>query len=1128
MLGDLYPSGGGPSDPLTLAEEYRSTLGPGALEGIIRTHIRDEEWEPDILHHQLLRFPWSDVLTTNWDTLLERSASADPDISYDPVRVTADIARAKRPRIVKLHGSMPSYLPFIFTEEDFRTYPERFAPFVNLAQQTLLENELCLLGFSGEDPNFLKWAGWVRDKLGTAARPIRLIGVLNLAPSRRRLFEARNITPIDLSPLVEEVPREDRHRRAMELLFKYLWQSRPSTDIKWECKDEKNYDLASAATPELKIARLTEIWRQDRERHPGWLVTPYVQRVHGRFGIQDAFRLLANDLPQVSPQARSAMLFEAVWRWDALHWSMPPFFEEIAETSLSAEEDRTLPEDHRILLHAALVREARHRRDWPVFDARIARLMSLRGVAAKNAGTYEFCLRARDELDYEYILENASSLHGPDPVWGLRKAALLAEILETEAAARAVQATHKEIRRRRSQDRRSLWLLSREAWASLMMRSAWFELRQASPDEEWNEWPLIYKGSHTDPWDELSAISDSVEEADRKKRTNAVDRQPLFDAGAYRIAGTVRFVSTAVSQPHEQLTFLAEQVGLPLGLGNSDIIGRRWAQAIELNDQNAAELPWLAMRSILSHDYDLLEEWFSRLGVAGLPKEMVEQMVDKLQSAIAFGRQQMSRKGDKVSDWASRLKTMCELLSRLCTKLDGDRAIACFRLGASLLADKSLGHWWLLKGLDSLLRRSIQALEPERRKEIALDVLRLPLPNEAQYGGIERDFPEAAELLDADVWKTRENSYGWNSRVAHLLNQAGSGNDRESRRHAVFRLLRLYEAGALTTQESEDFGVALWSDNDAEGVQSETNLLPHVFLHLPTPDPSLPINMFNQVIRAVVAGSREADLLVSLHSASFTLKHEYRVFPLDAGDAATIFDNLLAWQPTPINDTGLFENTAAENDYSELAIVRLLGSTIIPALSAEAVEGARADEIFRRLNDGSMPSLMMALPALVSICPAQSDRSYKAIQTGLLSGYERTVQSALAAVVTTIERYAGNSAMPPYVVSEVVHLVVMRREAALVSALSVIAKMVKADAVSADERLRLVKGIDLLCTETSYDGWRDQSRKSDVGLIRRGVVKLCAALRDAGDTSPAIDQWLQEAADDPLPEVRYALREEDS
>ena len=72
-----------------------------------------------------------------------------------------------RPRIAKLHGSFPSNRPFIFTEEDYRTYPRRFAAFVNLVQQSMMENVFCLLGFSGDDPNFLYWTGWVRDHLGS-------------------------------------------------------------------------------------------------------------------------------------------------------------------------------------------------------------------------------------------------------------------------------------------------------------------------------------------------------------------------------------------------------------------------------------------------------------------------------------------------------------------------------------------------------------------------------------------------------------------------------------------------------------------------------------------------------------------------------------------------------------------------------------------------------------------------------------------------------------------------------------------------------------------------------------------------------------------------------------------------
>ena len=74
-----------------------------------------------------------------------------------------------QPRIVKLHGSLPATFPLISTEEDYRTYPSKFAPFVNTVRQAMMETVLCLIGFSGDDPNFLHWSGWVRDNLGVCA-----------------------------------------------------------------------------------------------------------------------------------------------------------------------------------------------------------------------------------------------------------------------------------------------------------------------------------------------------------------------------------------------------------------------------------------------------------------------------------------------------------------------------------------------------------------------------------------------------------------------------------------------------------------------------------------------------------------------------------------------------------------------------------------------------------------------------------------------------------------------------------------------------------------------------------------------------------------------------------------------
>ena len=140
---------------LRLAQEYESAFGRNALHQFIRNSIRDEKFHPGDMHRDLLRLPWRDAFTTNWDTLLEKTRLQLSERSYSIVRSVADLPTAAPPRIVKLHGSLPSYYPLIFTEEDYRTYPRKFAPLVNTTQQAMMETIFLLIGFSGDDPNFL-------------------------------------------------------------------------------------------------------------------------------------------------------------------------------------------------------------------------------------------------------------------------------------------------------------------------------------------------------------------------------------------------------------------------------------------------------------------------------------------------------------------------------------------------------------------------------------------------------------------------------------------------------------------------------------------------------------------------------------------------------------------------------------------------------------------------------------------------------------------------------------------------------------------------------------------------------------------------------------------------------------
>ncbi|MYD62152.1 MAG: SIR2 family protein [Gemmatimonadetes bacterium] len=205
---------------LKLADEVQAAFGRPALDQILRNAIPDDDYEPSSLHKKLLTLPWSDIFTTNYDTLLERARNAVTSKRYEVVVNKEDLINSEKPRIVKLHGSFPSDPPFIITEEDYRCYPENFAPFVNTVRQALLENTLCLIGFSGDDPNFLQWIGWIRDNLGQQNSPkMYLIGPFSLSEAQKKLLERRNIVLVDLS----EYPNVSRnHYKALEQFLDYL------------------------------------------------------------------------------------------------------------------------------------------------------------------------------------------------------------------------------------------------------------------------------------------------------------------------------------------------------------------------------------------------------------------------------------------------------------------------------------------------------------------------------------------------------------------------------------------------------------------------------------------------------------------------------------------------------------------------------------------------------------------------------------------------------------------------------------------------------------------------------------------------------------------------------------------
>ena len=253
---------------LQLAQEFEAAFQRPALNRYVKELICDENLIPNALFSRLLELPWNEVFTTNYDTLLERAAKTVLTQKYDVVYSCKDLAFSDSPRIIKLHGSFPTdATPLILTEEDYRTYPVKYSPFVNTVQQTLMENVLCLIGFSGSDPNFLKWIGWVRDNLGESMPSIYLIGFMDLTDAERRVLESKRIIPVDLSELTSR--DADGYLKAFDVAFKIL-ETRPAF-LEWDPIDI--IELPQKKPDEI-IAEIEKL-QQNRLSYPNWIVMPW-------------------------------------------------------------------------------------------------------------------------------------------------------------------------------------------------------------------------------------------------------------------------------------------------------------------------------------------------------------------------------------------------------------------------------------------------------------------------------------------------------------------------------------------------------------------------------------------------------------------------------------------------------------------------------------------------------------------------------------------------------------------------------------------------------------------------------------------------------------------------------------
>ena len=327
--------------PMRLASQFAAINGRSELDNLIRDSIPDDRMHPGVLHLHLLSLPWRDVFTTNYDTLLER-ARKGLQRNYSVVTSKEMLLYKKSPRIIKLHGSFPDKTPFLMTEEDFMTYPAKHPEFVNTVRQALVESIFCLVGFSGDDPNFTSWQAWLRDVMGEYAGPSYLITCdKHYDDSFKTLMKQRGVEVINFS----EIDELGDYKKALDFFFTFLSEREPD----WSGNVEYNVQ-------KVDYKSLIGKMRKVRENYPGWFILPK-KYYHDFSDMEYQFPYLEKSFKELEDTSvKEGILYELNWRADrSLSFKDFNWFREALETLIASYADNPLS-DKSITLGISLLR----------------------------------------------------------------------------------------------------------------------------------------------------------------------------------------------------------------------------------------------------------------------------------------------------------------------------------------------------------------------------------------------------------------------------------------------------------------------------------------------------------------------------------------------------------------------------------------------------------------------------------------------------------------------------------------------------------------------------------------------------------------------------------------------------
>ena len=854
---------------LKLAEKVEATFGRPTLNQLLRDAIPDLRYEPSPLHSQLLNLPWKDVFTTNYDTLLERARAFVTLKHYDVVATKDDLLYANQPRIVKLHGSFPSTTPVI-TEEDYRRYPSDHAPLVNTVRQSLLENTLCLIGFSGDDPNFLQWIGWIRDHVGEEiASKIYLIGVFNtLDEGDKKLLYRRGIIVVDLSAFNTDPGK------ALDEFLKFLKkrsEERKKHTVDWPVISE------SSVVDPSKYREIVIKWRQQRSEYPGWVVMPRDRRqilwLYTENWLAHISEMTAADRTRLETPLDLDLAFELAWRLDRclfpLIGELPSFLEDMANKY----SDKTLQ----------LPENSHWTRPSSVFGAVVnIRLWLLRHYREQGLNDKWQKIRKTIQSDLENLLpEHKARFHleeifhalfcfDPDKAkrlldnwqsndslsfWEARRAALMAELGEVAAARSILEKSLSSIRRQLNLNPvvEDYTLVSQESIIMLLFSAVGRSIAPVTPEPSYRE--MSENREMSERWEDLVRYKcdphREIEFLSARLKHPAVSWQPEgkthhFDLGMVSQTFHSGFDNEIVTA--YQMLRMYEDIGMPYRIGY--VIFEKAVIESTLPRIRPYSPHWALASIIRLGEASAIDKLFDREYLSNLRAEDVDRLFDIY--LPAFERTiAMADEADpsKANNFKLKLlaKILPDVLSRLCYKCSPiyrERLVEALR---AIYGSKQRG---MFAEVEKFARRLFDSMSFEERTRTVPLLIDFPVPDHLSETKRQR-FINPVSWISLPAPLRGEEIPITEERVDKLLDQLAL--TKEDRDWTMTSLVQLCIWNKLNQRQSDRLGKLLWDGIEPPGLPVVTGYYRLVCIKLPHPKNVAPGPRVKEHLRSLLS-----------------------------------------------------------------------------------------------------------------------------------------------------------------------------------------------------------------------------------------------------------------------------------